>query len=180
MTSSTFDFRVRLEGEFVRLRPLEESDFEALFAAASDPAIWEQHPEPDRWQRGVFEGFFRGALESKGAFLISDARTGEVIGSSRYLGFHPEERSVEVGYTFLAKRCWGNTFNRELKKLMCDYAFRFVDSVVFKIGAFNHRSRAAVEKLGAELEAEYTAKRANGREHPAVLYRLRKERWHAP
>jgi RimJ/RimL family protein N-acetyltransferase len=177
---SPFNFRVPLAGELVRLRPLEENDFEALFAVASDPAIWEQHPEPDRYERKVFEGFFRGAIESKGAFLITDARSGEVIGTSRYLGFNPEKHSVEVGYTFLARRCWGNTYNRELKKLMCDYAFRFVDSVEFRIGAFNRRSRAAVEKLGAELEAEYAAKRANGREHPAVLYRLRKVRWHAP
>lgn len=179
MSSAAFDFRVRLEGELLKLRPLEEKDFEPLFAAASDPAIWEQHPEPDRWQRGVFEGFFRGAIESRGAFLITDSRSGEVIGTSRYLAFSPEKRSVEIGYTFLARSCWGNTYNRELKKLMCDYAFRFVDSVEFRIGAFNRRSRAAVEKLGAELEAEYTAKRVSGREHPAVLYRLRKERWHA-
>lgn len=170
----SFDFRVTIEGSLVRLRPLNESDFEALFKVASDPKVWEQHPEPDRWKREVFEGFFRGAIESKGAFLISDAATGEVIGSSRYLKWLPEERSVEVGYTFLATRCWGHTYNRELKRLMCDYAFRFADSVVFRIGRFNSRSRKAIEKIGAKLEAEYEAKRADGTTHPAVRYRLRK------
>lgn len=168
------NFRIELSGDLVKLRPLEEADFEALYKVASDPKVWEQHPEPDRHERPVFEGFFRGAIESRGAFLISDAKSGEVIGSSRYLKHLPEESSVEVGYTFLATRCWGHTYNRELKMLMCDYAFEHVDSVVFRIGALNRRSRNAIEKIGAKLEAEYTAKRADGTTHPAVKYRLRK------
>ena len=176
----SFDFRVHLEGALVKLRPLEEGDFEALFGVASDPGIWEQHPEPDRWRREVFEGFFKGAIDSRGAFLITDAATGEVIGSSRYLKWLPGERSVEVGYTFLAIRCWGGSYNRELKRLMCEYAFQFVDSIVFRIGRFNFRSRKAVEKIGARFETEYTARRANGSEHPAVKYRLHKcdQAWH--
>lgn len=162
----TFDFRVELTGDLLKLRPLTEADFETLFAVASDPHIWEQHPESDRYKRGVFEGFFRGAIESKGAFLITDTKTGEAIGSSRYLNWQPGESSVEVGYTFLARRCWGHTYNRELKRLMCDYAFRFVHSVIFKIGA--------------KLEAGYEAKRADGTPHPGVRYRLRRgeEAWH--
>lgn len=130
----------------------------------------------------MFEGFFRAAIDSQGAFLIADASTGEAIGSSRYLRHLPEESSVEVGYTFLATRCWGHTYNRELKRLMCEYAFLHVSSVVLRIGRFSTRSPRAVEKIGAKLEAEYQAKRADGTAHPAVRYRLRKgeQTWHAP
>lgn len=165
----SFDFRVELEGSMVRLRPLEETDFEALYAVASDPKVWEQHPEPNRYQRPVFEGFFRKAIDSKGAFLITDSRSGEVIGSSRFLEWKPAEGSVEVGFTFLATRCWGHTYNRELKQLMCDYAFRFVHSVIFRIGANNRRSRAAVEKIGARLEPAFAGPGVS-----SVEYRLRK------
>ena len=73
-----------LQNEFVKLVPLKETDFEILYKVASDPLIWEQHPNKNRWQREVFQNFFKGAIESKGAFLIYDAVTNEPIGSSRF------------------------------------------------------------------------------------------------
>lgn len=69
-----------LSNEWVTLTPLQESDFERLFAVASDPKIWEQHPNKLRYQRTVFENFFTGAIESCGAFIIVDTQTGEPIG----------------------------------------------------------------------------------------------------
>src|SRR5262249_19838844 len=129
-----FELQPTLTGKLLALRPLREHDFEGLYAVASDPLIWEQHPRKDRHKREVFEEFFRGALESGGAFLVVDAATKTAIGSSRYHSWKPDESEVEIGYTFLARRCWGHTYNREMKKLMLDHAFRFVDNVVFAIG----------------------------------------------
>ena len=63
-----------LVGTRVTLRPIVADDFDALFAAASDPAIWEQHPDPLRWQRERFEAYFRGAIESGGGLVVIDAR----------------------------------------------------------------------------------------------------------
>jgi len=62
--TSSFDLQPTLIGKAISLRPLRAEDFEALYAAASDPLIWEQHPEPLRYQRPVFEGFFASALAS--------------------------------------------------------------------------------------------------------------------
>src|SRR6185312_15160356 len=84
-----FDLQPTLRGNLVHLRPLRESDFEALFAVASDPLIWEQHPASDRYQEPVFRDFFRGGIESGGAFLVLDATTGAVIGSTRYCNLRP-------------------------------------------------------------------------------------------
>src|SRR5262245_9568322 len=78
-----FDLQPTLEGESILLTPLKPDDFESLYAVASDPLIWEQHPEPTRYQRGVFEGFFAGAIASGGALLVTDKTLGKVIGSSR-------------------------------------------------------------------------------------------------
>ncbi|WP_336511600.1 hypothetical protein [Candidatus Accumulibacter phosphatis] len=64
-----FALQPTLIGETIFLRPLQAGDFEPLYAAASDPAIWEQHPEPLRYQRAVFAGFFASALASGGALL---------------------------------------------------------------------------------------------------------------
>jgi len=143
------DLQPALRGELVSLRPLRPDDFDALFAVAADPLIWEQHPEPTRYQEPVFRSYFQGAIDSGGAFLISDAADGRVIGSSRYDGFDPVAREVEIGWTFLARSHWGGRYNADLKRLMLDHAFRFVDRVIFIVGVGNLRSQRAVEKIGA-------------------------------
>ena len=148
-----------MENDIIRIDPLKQDDFEKLYAVASDSMIWEQHPNKDRYIREVFETFFKGAIESKGAFLVFDNRTGNPIGSTRYYGYDKEDSSVSIGYTFLARDHWGTTYNRALKTLMLDHAFKFVNKVYFHIGAVNIRSQKAIERLGAEkideVEMEY-------------------------
>src|SRR3954471_11389773 len=87
-----FDLQPTLEGESLRLRPLQEDDWEALFAVASDRLIWEQHPASDRYQEKVFREYFRGAMECGGALVVLDRKSGQIIGSSRYIE-HDEKRS---------------------------------------------------------------------------------------
>ena len=147
----TFDLQPILSGDLVKLRPLKREDFEPLFAAASDPLIWEQHPESDRYTRKVFQNYFDGAMESKGAFAIIDQKSGRIIGSSRYCNLKETKSEVEIGWTFLERAFWGGTYNRELKSLMLDHAFRFVDRVLFVVGENNIRSQKALEKIGAKF-----------------------------
>lgn len=139
-----------LENENVKLVPLNPNDFEELFSVASDPKIWEQHPNKDRYQREVFEKFFQGAMESKGAFKILDKNTGEIAGSTRFYDYNPKENSIFIGYTFYATKFWGSKLNPQVKKLMLDYIFQFVDKVNFHVGKDNIRSQKAMEKLGAK------------------------------
>ncbi|HYD36864.1 MAG TPA: GNAT family N-acetyltransferase [Allosphingosinicella sp.] len=148
----TFDAQPMLAGERVELRPLAADDWHSLYAVASDPLIWEQHPAPDRWQEGVFRTFFDEALASRGALVALDRADGRVIGSSRFHGHDPDRREVEIGWTFLARDRWGGAWNGEMKRLMLDHAFRFVDSVLFLIGPGNIRSQRAVAKIGAILD----------------------------
>src|ERR1700741_3225245 len=144
-----FELQPQLENEFVKIKPLNPVDFETLYQVASDPLIWEQHPNKDRYKREVFENFFSGAIESKGAFLVFDAKTNQPIGSSRFYELDEETGSVAIGYTFLAKDHWGSVYNPALKSLMLNHAFKFVDQVIFHIGANNIRSQKAIERLGA-------------------------------
>src|SRR6266566_3596352 len=150
-TEVDFDLQPTLKGDLIELRPLGPQDFDALFSAASDPKIWKQHPESDRYQREVFQRFFDGALESKGAFAIIDRKSGRIIGSSRYCNLDLANREVEVGWTFLEREFWGGTYNRELKQLMLDHALRFVDRVLFVVGEQNFRSQKALAKIGASF-----------------------------
>ena len=102
-----FDLQPTLEGESLRLRPLREDDWEALFAVASDRLIWEQHPAPDRYQEKVFREFFREAMDCGGALVAIDRKTGRIIGSSRYIDYDEKRSEIEIGYTFLARAYWG-------------------------------------------------------------------------
>ena len=138
-----------LKGQLLELRPLRPEDFDELYAVASDPLIWEQHPHNTRYQEEVFRKFFQDALASGGALIAVDSKTGRVIGSSRYDGYGKEKSQVEIGWTFLARSHWGGVYNGEMKRLMLEHAFKFVDNVVFVIGIQNLRSQKAVEKLGA-------------------------------
>lgn len=149
-----FNTQPVLENETVQLRPLQEADFPELYAIASDPKIWEQHPNKDRWQESVFRKFFEGAMQSKGAFAIIWKETGVIIGSTRI--YEPDEKdsSVFVGYTFYNRDFWGKGVNQAVKKMMLDYLFQYVDKVYFHIGATNVRSQIAITRLGAEKIAE--------------------------
>ena len=141
-----------LEDEHVRLHPLRADDWEALFAVASDPLVWEQHPAHDRWKEDVFRPFFEDALANRGALIASDAKTGAVIGSSRFQGLEEADGgSVEIGWTFLARSHWGHTHNQAMKRLMLAHALASVAEVRFLVGATNTRSRRALEKIGARL-----------------------------
>jgi RimJ/RimL family protein N-acetyltransferase len=143
----SFDFQPVLTGERLSMRPLRADDFDALFAAASDPLIWDQHPAK-RYKPEVFGPFFQESLDSGGALVAIDSASGAVIGSSRYHGYEPERREIDIGWTFLAREYWGRGYNAEMKKLMLDHAFRFVDRVLFLVAPANFRSQRAVEKIG--------------------------------
>ena len=149
-----FDFQPVLEGELVSLRPLRADDFDSLYAVASDPLIWEQHPCRDRHEEPVFREFFRESLESGGALVARDSRDQRVIGSSRFHGHDSFASEVEIGWTFLARSHWGGAFNGEMKALMLRHAFRFVNRVVFLVGPHNARSQRALEKIGAVRAGE--------------------------
>src|SRR5438045_8013788 len=102
----------------------------------------------DRYKKDVFKEFFREALESGGALIAIDSKTGQVIGSSRFHGYDTEKSEIEIGWTFLARSHWGGVYNGEMKQLMLRHAFTFVNSVIFLVGPQNLRSQRAMEKIG--------------------------------
>ena len=144
-----FSIQPNLENEKLKLIPLQENDFERLFEVASDPKIWEQHPNKNRYERDIFKNFFKGAVQSGGAFLILDKSSDEIAGSTRFYDLNEEDNSIFIGYTFYGVKFWGKGLNSSAKKLMLDYIFQFVDKVIFHVGAENFRSQKAMEKLGA-------------------------------
>ena len=169
-----FDLQPTLESDLALLRPLTMSDFEALFSVASDPLLWEQHPNSDRYQGPVFREFFDTAMASGGAFVIIDRADGKIIGSSRFYDLDEELGFVHIGYTFLARSHWGTTFNRSVKNLMIEHAFKTMNAVRFQIGAQNIRSQTAIERLGATRVGIADLPDANGITALHFLYEIQR------
>jgi RimJ/RimL family protein N-acetyltransferase len=100
--------------------------------------------------------------------IASDARDGRIIGSSRFYGYDWERSEVEIGWTFLARSHWGGRYNGEMKRLMLQHAFRFVERVVLLVGVGNRRSQRAVEKIGGVRVG--TRPDASGRD--SIIYQI--------
>jgi RimJ/RimL family protein N-acetyltransferase len=157
-----------LRNQFITLQPITCDDFDALYLVASDPLIWEQHPDNLRYQKDVFQQYFDSAIESKGAFLIIDTATKDIIGSSRYYELDEKNKQIAIGYTFIARKYWGTSYNHQLKKLMIDYAFQFVNTVILYIGENNIRSQKAIQKIGAIYF---------GKLNKSLVYTINKQDW---
>lgn len=183
-----FDPQPVLEGPTIRVRPLREGDREALFAAISDPLIWEQHPAKDRHERGGFERYFAFLLGTGGTLVVEErdgAGWGRVIGSSTFYGEPPDgtpEGSADaserpsVGFTFLTRDHWGGGTNFELKRLMLDHLFAHVDAVWLHIAPDNGRSQRATARLGAVHERDAVLN-TTGTPALAQCWRLDRDAW---
>lgn len=167
---------IHLEDDRVKLVPLTESDFDRLYAVASDPLLWQQHPAKSRFQREVFQLFFEGALASGTSFLIVDKVSGTVIGSTRYYDYQAKQSAVGIGFTFLAIPYWGGPYNRSAKTMLLGYAFQYVDKVFFHIGATNIRSQVAISRLGA-IKTEEVEFEVEGKKLPHYVYVIEKQEW---
>lgn len=106
--------------------------------------------------------------------MALDRETQEIIGSSRYCAYAPERSEIEIGFTFLARSYWGGRYNGEMKRLMLEHAFKFVESVVLVVGSANLRSRRAVERIGGVLTDRHETADVHGRTVDLVVYEIRR------
>jgi RimJ/RimL family protein N-acetyltransferase len=86
---------------------MRPGDLDALYAIASDPLLWKQHPSNDRTERSVFQQWFDDAMASGGALVAIDRTDGSVIGTSSFDHYVAAQREVEIGWTFLRRSHWG-------------------------------------------------------------------------
>ncbi|PWL37980.1 N-acetyltransferase [Flagellimonas aquimarina] len=170
----SFDLQPTLENDLVKLRPLSLKDFDSLYKVASDKLIWEQHPDKERYTVSGFKKFFDESMASKGALVIIDRQSGNVIGGSRFNLVPKYKEAVEIGWTFLSRAYWGGTYNSLCKKLMMDYAFKFVDEIIFFVDKNNIRSQKAVEKLTRVDRNRLTIEESIENQGNDLVYRIAK------
>ena len=143
------------------------SDMQGTKALALDAWAAEHH-------RACVRFDYSGHGESGGAFVIIDRKTQHIIGSTRFYGYDPEKSEIEIGWTFLARKYWGGRYNAEMKRLLLNHAFKFVESVVFFVGEDNVRSQKAMEKVGAIKAGTATRTYGNRPPTPNVTYGISK------
>jgi N-acetyltransferase len=146
--STPFNYQPTLTGTLLAMRPFTEADFELLYAVASDPEIWALHPFRERYQRPVFRKFIDDAVADRGGLVAVEHATGRIVGYSRYSHSKVGPDEIEIGWTFLERRLWGGTWNRDMKRIMLAHALAGFPRVIFRIGEENLRSRRAMEKIG--------------------------------
>jgi RimJ/RimL family protein N-acetyltransferase len=170
------DFQPTLTGPTVIVRPVAGADWPELFAAGSDPEIWKVHPRSNRYTEPEFRTYFDSAVDSKMAFVFVDRATNRLIGSSRYHGYEPELSEIEIGWTFIVRAFWGGSTNREVKRLMLDHAFSFVDTVIFWVGEQNWRSQGAMTKIGGVKRDGLLTRELSGAT-PHFIFEIGKRRY---
>ena len=149
---------VTLEGEHVRLVPLTAGHEQALTAAASDGELWKLWytfvPSPDKTR-----GYIDTALDMRErlgalAFAVIDAKTGDVVGSTRFFNVDEANRRLEIGHTWYARRVQKTALNTEAKLLLLTHAFEKLDAIAveFRTHFMNHASRTAIARLGAKQD----------------------------
>jgi RimJ/RimL family protein N-acetyltransferase len=144
-----------LVGDLVRLEPLSHDHFDGLWHASRDPQIWTWLSIPQPGTEAELQAWLDEAIGGPYfAFATVLTSSGEVAGSTRFLNARPHDRSVEIGWTWLAPAAWGTGANVEAKLLMLEHAFDRWNCrrVELKTDAANDRSRGAMEAFGAVFE----------------------------
>ena len=180
------DLATILEGGIVRLEPLAQHHEDGLYEVAGDERIWRWMTYNAVESRESFRLWLEDALTkseagSEAAFATLDARTGEPIGSSRYLALRPEHRGLEIGWTWLTPSRWKTGANVEAKLLMLEHAFETIGClrVEFKTDALNERSRGAMEALPAQFEGVFRKHMLvrDGERRDSAYYSITDDEW---
>ncbi|MFK3790755.1 MULTISPECIES: GNAT family N-acetyltransferase [Pseudomonas] len=176
-----------LEGPRIILRPLQESDADALVEAARDGELWNLPftvvPSPStvgHYLASALEGRAAGSVQPFATLLRA---TGQVIGCTRFWKIDRHNRKLEIGSTWIASR-WQRSFvNTEAKYLMLRHAFEDMACVrvQFTTDEINHKSRAAILRLGAQQEGIVRHERImpDGRKRNSVRFSIIDDEWPA-
>jgi RimJ/RimL family protein N-acetyltransferase len=183
-----WQFDLQLEGQFVALEPLARRHVDGLLTAGKPEEIWTWWPLNPAESRESMGEFVENCLAAAEAserqhYATLDARTGEVIGSTSYCLIQPENRVVEIGWTFLTPSRWRTGANTEAKLLMLRHAFDTLgcQRVQIVTDARNERSRAAIASLPAQLEGIHRDDRLlrDGTRRSSVFYSIVDREWPA-
>lgn len=176
-----------LEGEHVRLEPLQASHAEGLAAAIQDGSLnslwYTIVPAPD-----AVSGWISSSLQAQAdgkalPFVVRLRSTDRIVGSTRYMNIEPAQRRLEIGTTFYAASVQRSALNTECKRLLLAHAFETLGciAVEFRTHWFNHKSREAIARLGAKQDGVLRKHQqlADGSFRDTVVFSITDDEWPA-
>ena len=169
----------------ITLSPLGLEHEDGLRAAAMDGELWRLRitsvPEPDQTRGYIEDALAMREAGNRFAFVVQDAATGKVLGSSSYHDIIANVKRVEIGYTWYAKSCQRTHVNTTCKLLMMGHAFDALGCHVvgWRTDNFNFASQQAIERLGAKKDGVIRghAIRRDGTIRDTVIYSMRSGEW---
>ncbi|KGA84790.1 GNAT family acetyltransferase [Lysinibacillus fusiformis] len=176
---------IALENEIVKLKPLELNDLSGILEAASYPKIW-SHMSTTIEKMVDVNNFVENALlmrrnKTEFPFVIVDKKTGEIIGSTRFMDIDDTHQRVEIGTTWLTPAYWRTAINTNCKYLLLQYCFEtlHLQRVQIKTDHENSQSQKAIERIGATKEGILRNHmiRKDGTTRHTVMYSITLEEW---
>lgn len=174
-----------LDNEVILLKPLEEHDIAGILTAGSYPEVWKHLPtiiENEQDVHNFVDKALQGKLLNKEfPYVIVDKKSGEIIGSTRFMDIDESHQRVEIGFTWLTPAYWRTTVNTNCKYLLLSYCFEVLDlrRVQIKTDYENTRSQKAIERIGAVKEGILRNHmiRKDGTTRHTVMYSVIREDW---
>ena len=157
----TFDFKeiYILENEFVKLQPLQNTDFDNLLEySENEPEIWDYNSGgangKENLEKYVANAIKNREIEKEYPFIVIDKKSGKIVGSTRFYGIFLDMKTIEIGYTWYGKKYQGNGINKNCKYLMLEFAFdkMEMERVAFAANSKNERSLNAMKSIGCVIE----------------------------
>lgn len=117
---------------------------------------------------------------SMAPFAILDS-TGRAVGMTTYMNIDAANRRLEIGSTWYRTSVQRSGINTECKFLLLSHAFETLDAIAveFRTHRLNRQSRAAIERLGAQLDGILRAHMilANGTQRDTAVYSITAAEW---
>lgn len=178
-------YPVILEGEKVKLVPLESAHLPDLLAVGKQEQIWEHismnGADSDKLLLHLKSSILKRGAAEQYPFTVIDKITGKLIGSTLFHNIFPEHRKLEIGWTWYDPAYWRTGCNRECKLLLLTYCFETLKTVRVQLQTDenNQRSRTAILGIGASFEGILRKERirANGAFRNTAMYSIIDDEW---
>jgi len=149
-----------LEGSVVRLEPLRREHGRLFWEIAKDDLddIFRWIPyamkTPQDFERLIGKAFEEQERGESVVFATVERKSGQTVGSTRFMNIDRINRRVEIGSTWIAPAWQRTAINTEAKYLMLRHAFEVWKCmrVELKTDALNQKSRNAILRIGAKEE----------------------------
>lgn len=174
-----------IQGQHVRLEPLTQDNLSEIQAAAADGELWNLFftsvPTFEQTQQWLSLALEMQEQQKAIPFVVKNMADGRIVGATRYCNIDHHHKRLEIGYTWYAKSVQRSGINTECKLLLLTHAFETFDcnAVEFRTDWFNHKSQAAIERLGAKRDGVLRNHMIlpDGRVRDTVVYSILQNEW---